>query len=289
MKKVLFFLILFITCDASFSQDLIITAEGDSINCTITSLKGEFIHFKYLDEGEIRRTLISKDDVAKSEKGFLEESEIAKLKAVKDFDRIRFSVGGGYAYRIGKISKSVPDDFRSYVKDLKSGVNLDLDVVYYFSETSGVGLKYNQFTSSNSIDQVSADLDGDGITEFGKMSDDIKVYFIGPVFSTRLLRPNKKNGVYSNLGIGYLGYRNNSEITGFNIDLKGATVGLYGEIGYQLGISKGLSLGTSFSYVLGSLSKIDVNHGDGYRTNDLDDDEVENLSRINLSVGLIFH
>lgn len=64
---------------------------------------------------------------------------------------------------------------------------------------------------------------------------------------------------------------------------------MVGDIGYQVGLSETFSLAFTESYTLGKLSKMKVGTGGAYRTVKLKGDEKEDLSRIELTVGLVFH
>ncbi len=47
MKKIFIFALLAVIANSIVAQDLIITSEGDSINCKITKVKNDFVYFTF--------------------------------------------------------------------------------------------------------------------------------------------------------------------------------------------------------------------------------------------------
>jgi hypothetical protein len=121
------------------------------------------------------------------------------------------------------------------------------------------------------------------------MSDDISVNFIGPLLNTRLISKNKKNGLFLNFGLGYMGYKDESELVSENFTIKGSTLGLCWEVGYDIGLSDKMAIGFQLSLMQGVLSRLKVSDGQQTQTIELEKDEYENLSRIDISVGLRFN
>ncbi len=291
MKQVFFVAIIsLITCATSYAQDLIVTTKGDSINCKINKEKSDFIYFTYNNNDEVRETLLARNNIKSYQKNYYSESFIPEgYKSVhQEYTKVRFSANGGFSFRTAKISKSVPSDLRNYVKDLKSGGHFSLDGAFFINPNIGLGFKYNQFSSSNKIDAIVTDYDQDGNNDYGSMSDNITISFFGPMISTYSPSANKRNALFSNFAIGYLSYKDEGEFI-IPVQLKGNSLGLIGDLGYQFGLNNNLSLAFTLSYTLGTLSKLDKTiQGSTYKI-ELEDGNYENLSRIDLSIGLVFH
>ena len=291
MKKILITLSLFFAIGSLFAQDLVITSSGDTLNCKITSDKGEYLRFNYMNGDDYRKTLISKSDVVRYDYDYFSEAEIPEgiKQRTNHYQPFRLSLNGGGAYRIGRISSDYITELRDYMKELKWGSQFSADATWFISESVGFGLKFNHYMSSNSIANVSADVNHDGITEYGNMSDDIGITFFGPMVSTVSYSANRSNAFFGNFGLGYLGYHDEGELAGSSIELDGSTVGIVGDLGYQVGLSENFSLAFTLGYTLGILTKVDQTIQGQTHTYDLDDDNQENLGRIDLSVGLVFH
>lgn len=284
MRKLIFLIAFVIAASLVKAQDLIVTNTNDSLDCRITKVTNDHIYFSYLNNGELRKTLISKKDVkqfTKANPGSNESISVAgDFKPI--FSRFRLAVNGGFSNRLGKVAKS---DFETYLKDLKKGSNIGVDASYFISESVGFGIKFSSFSANNKLNNVTMDSDGDGLPNNGSISDDITITFVGPGYSTRVVSTNG-NAFISSLSIGYLGYLNHSEVINYPFDLKGSTLGIALDLGYDIKLSDRLSIGAQCSLLRGTLTSITQVDGNYSRKIDLDKDEYESLSRLDFSVGL---
>jgi hypothetical protein len=288
MRKLLILAVLIFVSNSIFSQDLIVTNEGDSINCKITKVKTDNIYFTFKHKDEIRSTLLPISSIKTYQFDYFQTSEVPKDKVVgyENYQHFRIALNGGYSYQTAKVAESVPSDFKDYISELKSGYHFGGDLTYYFTEPLGFGFKYYLLKSSNSLDNIYLE-DTDGNRTYGKMSDDLTISFVGPTFSTRLLSHDKKNALLMNLSLGYIGYSNDKIIID-EYKMTGSTMGLSFDIGYDIGLSENLSLGFQISFLSGTLFEYDWNDGSKTETIDLEEGEYESLNRIDFSVGLRF-
>ena len=60
------------------SQDLVVTAKNDSINAQIIKEKNEMLHFYFLKDGEVRKTLLPLSEVAYYDKHYFLTVEVQK-------------------------------------------------------------------------------------------------------------------------------------------------------------------------------------------------------------------
>ncbi len=289
MKKIAITILLALITNFAHSQDLIVTNNGDSINCKITRVKNENIYFTFKHKNEVRETLLPIITVKTHQVDYFKLTEIPNIEGKKNdtFQRFRFALNGGYSYRTAKVAENVPYDFRDYTKALKSGYHLGTDLTYFFTDFMGAGVKYQMFKSSNSLDGIYIENEY-GERKYGKMSDDLTISFIGPSFSTRLLNHNKNNALILNLSLGYMRYVNNNVIVD-SYKITGGTLGSSLDIGYDIGLSENVSLGLQLSFLSGTLFKYNLNDGVSTRTVSLEKNEYESLSRIDFSIGLRFH
>lgn len=288
MRNIVIATLLALMANSICAQDLIVTNDGDSINCKITNVKPDNIYFTFKHKDEIRNTLLPKKSVKNYQFEYYQTSEVPKVKSqgYGSYQHFRIALNAGYSYLTAKVAESVPSDFKSYIKGLKSGYHFGGDLAYYFNEPLGVGIKYYIFKSSNRMDNIFVDDLDD--RRYGIMSDDLTISFIGPTFSTRLLNENKNNALLMNLSLGYMGYSNDKVIVD-KYKMTGSTLGLSLDIGYDIGLSENLALGFQVSLLTGVLSKYDWNDGTTTQTIKLEKDEYENLNRIDLSIGLRFN
>lgn len=288
MKNILIITLLIFIPNSIYSQDLIVTNEGDSINCKITNVKTDYIYFTFKHKSEIRSTLLPISGTKAHQFNYFQNSEVPKDKIVgyENYQHIRVALNGGFSSHTAKVAENVPGIFRNYVSELKTGYHFGGDLTYYFTEPLGFGIKYSLFKSSNSLDNIYV-VDINGYRTYGKMSDDLTISFIGPLFSTRLLNHNKTNAILMNLSLGYMGYLNDKVIINKYI-MTGSTMGLSIDIGYDIGLSENLSLGFQISYLTGTLFEYDWDDGTKTERIILEKGEYEGLNRIDFSVGLRF-
>ena len=271
-----------------YSQDLIVTTDNDSINCKITRTSKENIYFTFKHKGEIRNTLLPFDRVKDHQTAFFQKSEVSndRIKEHHNYQHLRIAINGGFGYETARIGDGVPADFKDYTRQLKSGYVLGGDLTYYFSEALGAGFKYYQFNSKNNLDNIYVE-DNQGVRRFGRMSDDLSISFIGPTFSARLYNHSKSKSFIIGLGIGYMGYVNNKIIVD-NYRMTGNAMGTSYDFGYDIELSKKLTLGIQLSIISGNLLQYKWDDGITVQTINLKQDEYESLSRIDLTVGLRF-
>ncbi|MGV3539725.1 MAG: hypothetical protein ACO1OQ_07940 [Rufibacter sp.] len=289
MKKLLLLFFLTLAGRGLFAQDLILTQEGDSINCKINKVAKDRVHFTFVHDGEVRKTLLMRSQIKLFQHNYYSTSAIPEGAGLLDpevFPKIRLGLTGGYSYRTAPVPDGVNGPLEEYITGLKSGYHLNADAAYYFSEQFGLGFRYSYSNAKNEIDGVTITRP-DGSQATGKMSDDITVSFVGPYFSSRLLNENKLNAFVFSLGLGYMGYTSDSRLVD-PYSVRASTVGFVVDVGYDMTISKNLALGFQLAMVTGTLSELEITRGGVRNTVTLAQDEQENLSRIDLSVGLRF-
>ncbi|MDR3218093.1 MAG: hypothetical protein LBU22_03795 [Dysgonamonadaceae bacterium] len=91
------------------------------------------------------------------------------------------------------------------------------------------------------------------------------------------------------LGLGYMGYHNQSVLVSDQLTFKGGTVGLCWSIGYDIGLSQDWALGFQLSLMTGVLSQYKLSNGTYTETIKFEKEQYENLAHINLSIGLRFN
>lgn len=286
MKKIITFcccLMAFVTC---FGQDLIVTQEKDSVNCIITKENNGFIYFTFKHNGEIRNTLLSKDQVLYYQKGFFQESEVPadyKAKMKKIYPKWRVAISGGYSYRTARISDELGPDYHDYLRGLKNGYHLSAEVDYFFKSAIGVGATYIYSHAASSGKFLFENEAGEQVSDY--LSDNVNLHYIGPTFTTRLLNQKQTNAFIATFSLGYLRYVNHASIAMVPLKLTGETIGFLLGIGYDIGIAKNTAIGLQISLMGGSLKKEKMYINDAYQG---DISTEEGLGRIDLSIGLRF-
>lgn len=266
----LVFALSLLTYHSAVTQDLIVTKDQDSIQCKITKIADGNVYFDFRSNGQTLQTQLATSDILSHKRNF---------EAPK-YSRIRIALDFGLSYRTAELNSSVPGDLRDYARKLKSGLNYAISYSGFFSETSGMGVKWSLHSSKNSesnyfIPQSRVRTE---------ISDHILITYFGPYYTSRVISSNNGNPWLFNVGIGYLGYRNNAKV-GSEFTLRGQTVGLNLDIGHDFMLSKKHALGLQVSYIAGRLTKMQ----NGSQTIELDEGNYESLHRLDVTFGLRFY
>lgn len=297
MKKCIFIFFLIGCFISSFSQDLIVNHQNDSINCRINSLDDIYIFASYQIDNQIRDTVLRKDLTKVFIKNYFQKTiainqhdtvQIENIGSAvkKSFSKIRIAVSGGYSYRTAPVSSEIQADLQDYIKDLKNGFHISGDVTYFFNRNIGAGLYYSFSQSSNKSSIMF--LDETTQTVFpGTISNRISVQFVGPAFYYRQFNKKQTGAFHASTSIGYLYYHDDAVLF-IPYKQTAGTVGLVEKIGFDFKISKELSFGLQLSVLLGSVKKFKENVEGNTTTKTLDNNQREGLGRIDLSIGLRF-
>ena len=212
--------------------------------------------------------------------GFSQEnSNVVKVKDSKFY--VSFAIGP--SFRLGKIPNDYSSDIKNYLQALKSGIAYDFNLVYLINKKSGIGLKLNMYQSKGSIGPVDV-IAPNGEEFYGRISDNIKIYFIGPSYT--IISSKNKDFFSSNFALGYIGYVNDAEILD-SYKIKGSSFGITTDIAYLFGLNDNFQIGPKVSLIQGNIFKFEITGPNGFReTLKLDKNNTESLLRIDLSVAL---
>ncbi|MDD5570867.1 MAG: hypothetical protein PHD97_06885 [Bacteroidales bacterium] len=288
MRILLFVFIIFVIgFKTAKTQDLIVTDKGDSLNCKITKIKSDYIYFTFKYENEIRNTLLPLSQVKFYKKDFYSRSEVPaeKLKNKLKYKKVKISAYGGWSYMTGTLSSDIPDDFRQYYKELKSGYHFGGEAGYFISEAIGLGIKYANFRTSNIMSNIYVKDTITGAIRTGILKNDITVQYFGPSLYVRFYSKNKMVAFTSNYSMGYLYYKNDVVVVD-RYTLISGTVGMIYDFGVDFMLDRNLAFGLGFSYVMGTLNEYKTNNGSSVQTIKLKNNELESISRIDLSMGI---
>lgn len=125
----------------------------------------------------------------------------------------------------------------------------------------------------------------DGSMVNGMMSDNIKVDFIGPSITSRTYNRARTGCLYSVFSLGYVKYEDEGTLITF-LKLKGNTIGLLYDLGYDIILNENVALGIQCSFMTAILKEITLTDGTNTQTENLDKENYENLSHLDLSLGL---
>jgi hypothetical protein len=270
----------------TFSQDWILTTNGDTINCSIrkvtdAEIKYSFTHKSVYRNATIPLFLVEEHFKAESSKG-----EQFTKEGYFSIPRFRLSFSGGLSYLTSEMSDDIPDDFEGYYNELKSGKHITADFNYYFTEKFGAGLRYSRFRTSNSMDNIYI-TDHLGVTRTGKLSDDITTSFYGAMFSVRFRNRNNNGALMLGASSGFIDYRNYAVMVD-DLKISGSTFGHVFDAGYEIATGRNLLIGIQVSLTLGYLTTITVENGVEKEIIQLENDNFEGMNRVDFALGIRF-
>lgn len=270
-------------------QDLIVTAEGDSLNCHIDKIKKKEVYFTINNEGKVIGTMLPLDKVASYSKGYFGTTEdgaspvlevVEGTVAKERLPHFRIGAYGGLGWRVGALPKDLNSDVRAHLKNLRFGTVYSADAAWYISDFMGVGVKGSYLAVGKESAALKSE---DGAIAYGR----VRTTFVGPFFAMRYYSVNMRHSFLANFGLGYLGYRDTASAFG-DYQMTGSTLGLLYEIGYDFHFNKTLSWGVALSEVAGQLTSMESRANGNTRTIQFDKGAVENISHLQIMLGIHF-
>lgn len=291
MKKI--FLLLFssfLVFGSLQAQDLIVTTNGDSINCKITKIERDYVHFVFNNNEEVQKTLLPKDQIETSQKEYFLESELPADFIHKDiFPRFRAEIDGGWQYRTAKLADGMDAGWREHYKKMKSGFHYDIRASYFFVETQGVELMFSRQLFESSGDGYFMNPDGSP-NEFGELKDKMAFNYVGANYLFRLFDSKRKNCWLFSAGFGYMSYCNRLLFnTVEDTKITAATFGSNFTIGYDIYLSGNFDLGFKLSLMSGTFRNYKLTQNGITTEETMPEKTAEGLGTIKVSVGLRFN
>jgi hypothetical protein len=282
MKKSIILFFIIISVPNVFSQDLIVTLTDDSLNCKITQIDSEFIHFDIMYNEEVRSTVLMLSTIKNYKEKYYSKSNLpAQENSTMEYPRFLMFIRGGGSYLLDPISDDAEGDIREYYENLKIGYDLGFDVNYYFNKTIGLGLKYSYFSSSGSTEGTSS---GNGGSSEWNISENIMINFVGPTFLARFLSAKNNNGFVLGASVGYMWYKDDAVLLD-PVIITGSTLGLNIDASYNISISRIFFIGISASTTLGFLPSLTIDDGISEEIYEFESfGDYKNISRADISI-----
>ena len=285
MKYLLFILFAFLSFGFTYSQDIIVTNQGDSVDCKITKVTDTYVHFTVFDGTGLvlTRSRLPLSEIAsyvQSEES--EESENPTNSEIKREDlfvldsyavpRFRLSIDGGFTYQFAGYD-GFPPSYKNQVQTLW-GFGGEID--YFIARSKfGIGLKYYySFTEAN--DDLLL-IDG---TVLEVRDELIQFNFAGASVLLRKISADDQLIHFYLMG-GLLFYQTSLTINGDPLRQEGDTFGAGFGVNYDYRLSERVGVGVGLELLIAQLSQITVNGVT--QVGEFD------VSRINLTVGLRFY
>jgi hypothetical protein len=257
MKKFIILLIFLSVILSISAQDLIVTANSDSINCQIIRMDSVSVEYLVIKSGikeknTLPRKYVVDFKIAESDHDIVNPATDAWSKQ-EQFTKFRWSIVPGYARRLGKKPES--DGYLQIDKKKKKLANCfswETEIQYYFNRGNGIALNISGVYSS------AADLNVD-VPKYGQAAQcklKQQIIYIGPAWATRFETDRFQFSGSISLGpIFYAEY-----LIPDNISAKMTTVafGMSYGIGGEYKLSRNWATGLKIGYTIGNASSFKI-------------------------------
>jgi hypothetical protein len=303
----------------SSAQDRIILNSGDTLTCIISKESKSYIHFYQYFNGVSSKGKVEKANVRewtyKAAANPLEIQNINTLnteevnteqkqedvqkkeKSTPDYGKIRVSLSGGSGYLLGEtseaeknlqamgISNSLSEE---YYKNFKWGAQVKASLYFYLVKDYWLGAMYNGFYSNT---EVTGPMQMDETNMYyGALGERYFVNFAGlSLYTSSRVGKAQKLLINSSYSIGPAFYRDEAEMFNEQVLIQGTTLGSNLTLGLEYFIKPKLSISFDTGLFLGRVSKISLKTSEGSNEIELDKENYENLSRLDLSFGIVYY
>lgn len=308
---IILFLLLFVNL-VGFSQDRIILDSGDTIKCSISKITRKYVYYSQdyngiSTKGKILKNHIREWNYMPAQKepqpemlppDYADNVRNNKTESNNLYsERFRITLNAGPAYLLGTTDKAEEslqskgvsvEDSKNYYSNLKLGYQGKSSVYIHAFGDYWLGALYHGFYTTSQI-TTPMQLD-DVYIYYGNLGERFFVNFAGAsLFSVTRYGRSKKLGVSSSLTVGPSFYRNETELLNEQLLIRGTSLATNITLGFEYFILSQISLSLESSMFSSRLKKLNVNNGEITQEVQLEKENYENLSRLDLSLGFIFY
>lgn len=291
-KFKILFIFVFIGNIAS-AQDLIVTNKNDSIRCKIDKEDFDFVYYTLNKDNQNTSTKIKLSDVRNVRYNYLESKNQNQNipNVVEDIYRpertYRFVVDGGMNLITAKTLSTDDKELDKHLNSLKLGYQYGLGAYMFGQKSFGYGLTYKHYFNQNKNDAYLY-VDSVNGNRVGELSDRTNINFYAFTLLNRTSFFNDKMDLFLGISGGYLQYKNdNIRLT--EMLITGNTFGMLYTVGVDFKSGNKLVFGANLNLLQATMREYTYDINGTKITRSLDKADYENISRIDLSVGLRYY
>ncbi len=290
MKQVLTGLFLALVSLTTMAQDLIVTQEGDSLNCKILKERNGYIYAAYMKDGQAKRNYFYPALLKDIQRGFYTATSIPS-DATIEFGKTHIGIRSGWGHRLAPIADPNPAK-QSYLKELQNGWVYSGHIDYFIQESLGLGIVTNVFKSRNTIAGYLVKSDPKLYTAI--VNNRHTIWYIGPSLSYQRLSTNKQHSLIFRYSLGYIHYNNTESISistyEFEEALNGGTLGYYIDVNYSYFFNLHFGIHANIALISGIPNSFTLKDDWGHKTQTtaLEQDEYAGVRHVDIAVGLVF-
>jgi hypothetical protein len=187
---------------------------------------------------------------------------------------------------IEKAPDSLIPELRDFANELRSGWHYGFETEYFFNKYVGIGAKYVRFNTSQEVDSLVIEIFSN--IYYFDLSSSMNIHSLSPMVYGKLPLFNDKLTVTGGLGPAWLFYRNLGKVVGDTTMLRGSSPGLATTLRASCNILSGLSIGLQGNYTRAFLKEFTKDDGSSQQVVKLEKENYQNLSRIDLSLVLMY-
>lgn len=277
------------------AQDRIITWQNDTISCTITKQNAHYIRFTVNQNGIETKGKINRSEI--KEVLYYEGSKPTDISYQSPY-RWRMAASGGLGYMLGDTDPGRDEMTRQglrqeeiddYFDQIMWGWQASASAHYYLQPDLALGLQYRFFTSSADLWATFDPQDGLNLYH-GPLSETMYINYAGPsMLSEYFLSRNHQLRLTAAVSMGLAFYRDETTMLETNLLMTGKAFGMTSELGLEYFVSPRVSVGVSLSAFLSKLGKVKLDTGYNSDTYDLEDEDKQSISSLDLSAGLRYY
>jgi hypothetical protein len=281
-----------------YPQDKIITLKKDTIDCKIIKVSKNYVFFAVSVKGIRSSGKLPVDSLLNYSISVKTAAEEKTREKPDPFERLQLGISGGPGFLFASSEKAEiymesmgldPGLIETYYSDLKSGINVNADISFMVTPKYGAGFKY-RFLITSAIIEGFFD-PGEGANLFySTYEEQIYVNYFGPMFAYRQSIGNKNLFKLNlNCSIGLATYRNEVGCLSNYLLLTAKDFGMEASVGMEFLINRKISITADLSAFYATFSKMKASDGSSTTTLELEKENYEDLSRLDLSLGIRFY
>jgi hypothetical protein len=204
------------------------------------------------------------------------------IKATTD-NRLWIGVSFGPSLLLEKAPDSLVPEIQDFFNKLRSGWASGFETQYFINSYFGVGAKYSRFNTKLAVDSMAIQFLTN--TLYINVSSNMRMHTVAPLVYGKVPLLNNKIFIIGGIGPSWLFYRNIGQSSIDSATIKGSSPGLSTSlsVGYQ--IFPNVNLGLQGTYIRAFLKEYTQDNGSQVK---LEEQDYQNLSRIDLSLGLFY-
>lgn len=192
----------------------------------------------------------------------------------------------GPGWLVEKAPDSLMPEIQDYFNKLRSGWNSGFETGYFINDYIGFGAKYSMFNTKQQVDSIVVEFFSNIF--YINLSSDMKIHTLSPMVYGRLPLFKNKLSVNGGIGTTWLFYRNIGKAVNDSAMFKGSSPGLSTVLHVSYEVFPNFSLDVQGSYIHAFLKEFTQDDGNTHKVIKLEKKDYQNLSRIDLSFGIVY-